>query len=329
MKPFTPLICDLCNGSLVMDDSREFAICEYCGTKYMASTLRAKVMEIKGTVKVEGAVETTFGNAEKERLLYNAETNIKLNDYDKANQIFHNVIDQYPDDYRGHFGVFKTQILGFFNNNNKYSYKDFSYSLTYLEKALMLCSDNNDIITFFTSIVDSCSVNLHLQTYRNTNIKHCVTADLVYVNYSTVDEFTAWLIKDRNLILRLINSEKLAKSLNNISFMYHNMVSNKMIAPYCFNDFGQDIHGNIIPVYMNLKQIMELLTKCLSRYRFIVKVKDFSAVPNQKDIKVYIEKKVSKTNTLFLTVTKCRVLEGNWLVLYCDDGYKDIAVISF
>ena len=69
MKSMEALNCDFCGGGLIIDDSREFAKCEFCGTKYMASTLRAKIQEIKGTVKVEGAVETTTGNAEKERLI--------------------------------------------------------------------------------------------------------------------------------------------------------------------------------------------------------------------------------------------------------------------
>ncbi len=50
------LRCDLCGGGLIIDDSREFAVCEFCGTKYMASTLRQKIQEIKGTVSIEGEV---------------------------------------------------------------------------------------------------------------------------------------------------------------------------------------------------------------------------------------------------------------------------------
>ena len=50
------LVCDFCGGGLIIDDSREFAICEFCRTKYMASTLRQKIQEIRGTVSVEGEV---------------------------------------------------------------------------------------------------------------------------------------------------------------------------------------------------------------------------------------------------------------------------------
>ena len=56
MSKFSALRCDFCNGGLVIDDSREFAVCEFCGTKYLASTLRAKVQEIRGTVKIDGDV---------------------------------------------------------------------------------------------------------------------------------------------------------------------------------------------------------------------------------------------------------------------------------
>ena len=50
------LVCDFCGGGLIIDDSREFALCEFCRTKYMASTLRKKIQEIRGTVSVEGEV---------------------------------------------------------------------------------------------------------------------------------------------------------------------------------------------------------------------------------------------------------------------------------
>ena len=56
MKEYTPLKCDICGGGLILDDSREFAVCEYCGTKYKKSVLQQKILEITGTVTVEGNV---------------------------------------------------------------------------------------------------------------------------------------------------------------------------------------------------------------------------------------------------------------------------------
>ena len=56
MNLMEALKCDFCGGRLVMDDSREFATCEMCGTKYMKSTIQQKVQEIRGSVAIEGDV---------------------------------------------------------------------------------------------------------------------------------------------------------------------------------------------------------------------------------------------------------------------------------
>lgn len=53
-----PLRCDFCNGNLVMDSSREFAVCEFCGTKYLRDVIQQKIQEVTGTVSVEGDVHT-------------------------------------------------------------------------------------------------------------------------------------------------------------------------------------------------------------------------------------------------------------------------------
>lgn len=56
MNMMQALKCDFCGGQLVMDDSREFATCEMCGTKYMKTTIQQKIQEIRGSVTVQGDV---------------------------------------------------------------------------------------------------------------------------------------------------------------------------------------------------------------------------------------------------------------------------------
>lgn len=60
------LRCKLCGGSLVMDNSGEFARCEYCGTKYQNEFLQKMIVEIKGNVRVEGidTIEKMIGDIE-------------------------------------------------------------------------------------------------------------------------------------------------------------------------------------------------------------------------------------------------------------------------
>lgn len=91
------LTCDICGGNLEMNESGEFAMCESCGMKHTKERVKVKVQEIRGVVEV------TKGEAEKERLLKNAETFISLNEHSKANSIYRQITEDYPDDYRGWF----------------------------------------------------------------------------------------------------------------------------------------------------------------------------------------------------------------------------------
>lgn len=93
------LTCDICGGNLVMNESGDFAICESCGMKHTKERVKVKVQEIKGVVEV------TKGDAEKERLLNNAETFINLNEQQKAAEIYQVLADDYPGDYRGWLGL--------------------------------------------------------------------------------------------------------------------------------------------------------------------------------------------------------------------------------
>lgn len=99
------LICDICGGNLSMDASGAFAICESCGMKHSKERVKVKVQEIQGTVKIDGAVETVKGDAEKERLLKNAETFLQLDQVKKAKEIYLQLKNDYPNDYRGWLGA--------------------------------------------------------------------------------------------------------------------------------------------------------------------------------------------------------------------------------
>ena len=86
------LKCDACGGSLTMTNSGEIAVCDFCGMKYTMERIKAKVQEIKGVVEI------TKGEAEKERLLSNAETFIRINNVNKAEEIYKHLMEEYPND---------------------------------------------------------------------------------------------------------------------------------------------------------------------------------------------------------------------------------------
>ena len=78
-----PLKCDMCNGELVMDESGEFATCLYCGMKYTKETIKGRL---------QGVVEITTGEAEKERLLKNAKSFAVLKKINEAEEAFKKVL---------------------------------------------------------------------------------------------------------------------------------------------------------------------------------------------------------------------------------------------
>ena len=50
----TKLQCDLCGGSLMMDDSGDFASCESCGMKFKRETVKKMIVELSGPIQIEG-----------------------------------------------------------------------------------------------------------------------------------------------------------------------------------------------------------------------------------------------------------------------------------
>ena len=85
-----PLICDVCGGKLVMQ-AGGIASCQYCGLEYSVESLREKVMEITGTVNVQGI-------ASADNLLERANDFFKNGDLDKALEYFDKYLDLNPHD---------------------------------------------------------------------------------------------------------------------------------------------------------------------------------------------------------------------------------------
>ena len=84
------LMCDVCGGKLVMQAGK-IAKCEYCGLEYSTESLREKVMEIKGTVNVQGI-------ASAENILSRANDFYEENNVAKALEYYDKYLDLNPYD---------------------------------------------------------------------------------------------------------------------------------------------------------------------------------------------------------------------------------------
>lgn len=84
------LKCDVCGGKLVMQMGK-IAKCEYCGLEYSSESLREKVMEIKGTVSVQGI-------ASAENIISRANEFYVNRDFKKALEYYDKYLDLCPQD---------------------------------------------------------------------------------------------------------------------------------------------------------------------------------------------------------------------------------------
>ena len=246
MKSMEALNCDFCGGGLIIDDSREFAKCEFCGTKYMASTLRAKIQEIKGTVKVEGAVETTTGNAEKERQIKNAEAYLNLNENTKAFEIYEQIQQQFPNDYRGWFGLFTTTIIDLFKKRPMSIYYDTDGKkkiTKWFQNAYSVCPNKTHLFKFFDFIIGNYGNTI--QTTPLTSSYHLKIYDenLCKIDSKTINDFTAWLIFFAEDIISLLNYNRFTFFINNLKKQYLDLLNSGKLCPYIFSIFsGSSYH---------------------------------------------------------------------------------------
>lgn len=90
--------CELCGSNQLIKNDGYYQ-CEHCGTKYTLEEAKKLI--------VSGTVEVVTGNAEKERLLKNANVFLQLNEYGKAMDIYQKIQNQFPDDYRGWWECYK------------------------------------------------------------------------------------------------------------------------------------------------------------------------------------------------------------------------------
>lgn len=105
--PLVKAKCTNCGASLEVNDSLEAAICPYCGTAYVverAIHLHNTNYSFIGSV-VNVYSHDTNSKAEIDRLLMQADTQIKFNEYSKAFSLYKRITNEYPEDYRGWVGL--------------------------------------------------------------------------------------------------------------------------------------------------------------------------------------------------------------------------------
>ena len=102
------LQCEICGGKLVGKPGGIFE-CDSCGMEYSTEWAKAKIQEIKGTVKVEGTVEVqgtvqVEGTANAESLLRRGYMLLEDKKWPDADGYFEKVLDSEPENARAYLG---------------------------------------------------------------------------------------------------------------------------------------------------------------------------------------------------------------------------------
>lgn len=214
--------CELCGSNQLIKNDGYYQ-CEYCGTKYTLDEAKKLI--------VSGTVEVVTGNAEKERLLKNAETYIKLGEFEKAKKFYEKIINDFPTDYRGWWGKYSIPFKRYINGEDEP--EDYENRVFYEEKlfynALNLSPNKNDFIYLFKQVINKHGRKIRISKkrfYRYYDIKN-----KTYCEMHGASCFSLWLVFESEKIFKALNNEELLLFSRDIMQQYTDDVKNGEIIP--------------------------------------------------------------------------------------------------
>ena len=108
------LQCEICGGRLTRKADGIYE-CDFCGMQYDAAWAKAKIQEIKGTVKVEGTVQVAGtvkveGSVNLESLLKRAQIALEDGKWESADEYCEKALDIDPENARAYLGKLMTEL---------------------------------------------------------------------------------------------------------------------------------------------------------------------------------------------------------------------------
>ena len=126
----TAIKCEMCNSTDIIKENGIFK-CQHCGTKYTTEETRKLIVEIDSPIKIAGISNI-------DTLLNNANTFLKLQEWNEARKCYKEITAKYPDDVRGWWGTVKYALTV-----NPYSIAGSEYQNA-LKNAILLSEGNQD-----------------------------------------------------------------------------------------------------------------------------------------------------------------------------------------
>lgn len=214
------LKCEVCASNELVKDG-DYFVCSYCGTKY--------TLEDAKKMLVSGEVEIIKGDAEKERLLKNAMSFIKISEFERARSTYAEVVEEFPEDYRGWWGLFSLQFRIYYETG---VFSPYNIDAKHLQNVKKLCDDPQIVSSLFDEIIADYGVGLRLARVPSTISYY--DADLRNYNseeIKCIDSFTYWLIYESASILGDV-SENFVEFVKNLANLFAQSVKDGDVFPY-------------------------------------------------------------------------------------------------
>jgi len=97
--PFVKAICSNCGATLTVDDNKEAATCEYCGTPYV---VEKAVNTYNTTYNIENANITLMNEGKLKAKTEAAEKFLAAYEWDTAKRFSEDLMKEFPEDYHGY-----------------------------------------------------------------------------------------------------------------------------------------------------------------------------------------------------------------------------------
>ena len=127
-----PALCTQCGGKLKVDPEKETAVCLYCKTTFLTeegiSYYNMTVVNNIGYMHADVLNMSVSDEKTIENRVKAAETFLKLDEYIKAEEVFSVLTNECPYDYRGWWGLIRT------NTRNLTDYDISKFKLMDIEK---------------------------------------------------------------------------------------------------------------------------------------------------------------------------------------------------
>ena len=197
--------CELCGSNEFTKVDGLFQ-CNHCNTKY--------TLEEAKKLMVSGTVEVVKGNAEKERLLKNAETFLNLSHLDQAITAYSNITEQYPEAPEGWKGLLI--IMANYGISSKYRIgygtETFARNFIRIFNAYKTVSDTTDTIKTYGDALYKNICNGNITGFSDYDIEKLsgILSDSQISFIVTTGKINAQMINDLKMIDELLDNPPLS-----------------------------------------------------------------------------------------------------------------------